>query len=95
VLILDEPTSALDAQSERLVLNALGRLMRDRTTFLIAHRLSTVRGADRIAVIDGGRLAELGTHSQLLALDGLYRELHDLSAGPRVAPRMGVAGGTA
>jgi ATP-binding cassette subfamily B protein len=78
VLILDEPTSALDAQSERLVLDALGRLMRDRSTFLIAHRLSTVRGADRIAVIDGGRVAELGTHPQLLAAGGLYSRLNAL-----------------
>jgi ABC-type multidrug transport system fused ATPase/permease subunit len=78
VLILDEPTSALDAQSERLVLDALERLRRDRTTFLIAHRLSTVRGADRIAVIDGGRVAELGTHPQLLAAGGLYSRLNAL-----------------
>jgi ATP-binding cassette subfamily B protein len=94
VLILDEPTSALDAESERLVLDALGRLMRDRTTFLIAHRLSTVRGADRIAVIDGGRVVELGTHPQLLAAGGLYRKLYDLSAGPRVVPNLAAAGGT-
>jgi ATP-binding cassette, subfamily B, bacterial len=76
VLILDEPTSALDAESERLVLEALGRLMRGRTTFLIAHRLSTVRAADRIAVIADGRLVELGTHPQLLAAGGLYSRFH-------------------
>jgi ATP-binding cassette subfamily B protein/subfamily B ATP-binding cassette protein MsbA len=78
VLILDEPTSALDSQSEGLVLEALGRLASERTTFLIAHRLSTVRTADRIAVIDGGRLVELGTHHELLATRGLYRKLHEL-----------------
>ena len=78
VLILDEPTSALDARSEQLVLEALERLMKDRTTFLIAHRLSTVRGADRIAVLEDGRLAELGTHQQLIDARGLYRNFHDL-----------------
>jgi ATP-binding cassette subfamily B protein/subfamily B ATP-binding cassette protein MsbA len=94
VLILDEPTSALDAQTERLVLEALERLMQARTTLLIAHRLSTVRGADRIAVIEGGRLAELGTHSQLLSAGGVYRTYHELAAGSRLAPKVAAAGGT-
>jgi ATP-binding cassette subfamily B protein/subfamily B ATP-binding cassette protein MsbA len=94
VLILDEPTSALDAQTEWLVLEALERLMQARTTLLIAHRLSTVRGADRIAVIEGGRLAELGTHSQLLAAGGVYRTYHELAAGSRLAPKVAAAGGT-
>jgi ATP-binding cassette subfamily B protein len=75
VLVLDEATSALDAESEHLVQEALDRLMRGRTTLVIAHRLSTVRDADRVVVLDGGRVAESGTHDELLALGGLYRKL--------------------
>ena len=75
VLVLDEATSALDAESEHLVQDALDRLMRGRTTLVIAHRLSTVRDADRVVVLDGGRVAESGTHDELLELDGLYRKL--------------------
>lgn len=75
VLVLDEATSALDAESEHLVQDALDRLMRGRTTMVIAHRLSTVRDADRVVVLDGGRVAESGTHDELLALGGLYRKL--------------------
>ena len=75
VLVLDEATSALDAESEHLVQEALDRLMRGRTTLVIAHRLSTVREADRVVVLDAGRVAEAGTHEDLLALDGLYRKL--------------------
>jgi ATP-binding cassette subfamily B protein len=82
VLLLDEPTSGLDARSERLVLDALDRLMTGRTTIVIAHRLSTVRRADLILVVDGGRIVERGTHDQLLALDGRYAELHRLQEGP-------------
>ena len=81
ILILDEPTSALDARSEHLVQTALDQLVRDRTTFVIAHRLATVRRADRILVLDHGRIVEDGTHEQLLARDGLYRELFDLQFG--------------
>ncbi|MDM7855548.1 ABC transporter ATP-binding protein [Cellulomonas alba] len=84
VLVLDEATSALDTASERLVQEALARLMRGRTTFVVAHRLSTIRGADRIAVLRHGRLVELGTHADLLAADGAYAELTRLSAGPGV-----------
>jgi len=78
ILILDEATSALDTESERLVQQAIDRLMRDRTVLVIAHRLATVRHADQILVLDGGRVAERGTHDALLAAGGLYRRLHDL-----------------
>lgn len=78
ILILDEATSALDNESEVLVQAALDRLMVGRTTFVIAHRLSTVRGAHRILVMDGGRVVADGTHEALLAAGGLYRDLYDL-----------------
>ena len=78
VLLLDEATSALDAESERLVQAALERLMRHRTVIVIAHRLSTVQHADRIVVLEGGRVAAVGTHAELLEAGGLYRRLHDL-----------------
>jgi subfamily B ATP-binding cassette protein MsbA len=78
VLILDEATSALDSESEHLVQQALERLMEGRTTIVVAHRLSTIEAADRIAVLDQGRLAELGTHQELLAKAGLFARLHAL-----------------
>jgi subfamily B ATP-binding cassette protein MsbA len=78
VLLLDEATSALDTESERLVQDALERLMHDRTVLVIAHRLSTVQHADRILVFEGGRIVEQGRHDELLAKGGAYRRLHDM-----------------
>jgi ABC-type multidrug transport system fused ATPase/permease subunit len=76
ILILDEPTAALDTESERLVMEGLGRLMKGRTVITIAHRLSTIRDADKIIVLNGGVVAEQGTHDELLQLKGIYSELH-------------------
>jgi ABC-type multidrug transport system fused ATPase/permease subunit len=78
ILILDEPTAALDTESERLVIEALERLMKGRTVLTIAHRLSTIRDADKIIVLKGGVVAEQGTHDQLLALGGTYAELYSV-----------------
>ena len=78
ILILDEATSQLDLESEALVARAVANLMAGRTTLVIAHRLSTVRRADRIVVLDGGRIVETGTHAELLTHTGLYRRLHDM-----------------
>ncbi len=78
ILILDEATSALDTESERLVQEAIERLMKDRTALVIAHRLATVRHADQILVLENGRVVEHGTHAALIERNGLYRRLHDL-----------------
>ena len=77
-MILNEPTSAIDSKTEAVILDALDRLMVGRTSFMIAHRLSTVRRADLILVMDQGRIVQRGTHDELLAADGLYRQLYEI-----------------
>jgi ABC-type multidrug transport system fused ATPase/permease subunit len=78
ILLLDDSTSSVDVETENLIQEALRFLMEGRTTFVIAHRLSTVRRADRILVMDGGRVVEQGRHDDLIAFDGLYREVYEL-----------------
>jgi subfamily B ATP-binding cassette protein MsbA len=92
ILILDEATSALDTESERLVQQAIDRLMRERTVLVIAHRLATVRDADEIVVLEDGRIVQRGTHDELYRAGGLYRRLHDLQFREDDAP-LAVRGG--
>ena len=76
ILVLDEATSSVDTRTERHIQHGMDRLMKDRTTFVIAHRLSTVRDADMIMVLEGGRIIERGNHDELIALGGRYYELY-------------------
>ena len=84
IMLFDEATSALDTESEKIVQSALETLMKGRTSLVIAHRLSTVRNADKIVVINHGSIVESGTHKELLARDGLYASLYAVQFNPEV-----------
>lgn len=90
ILILDEPTSAIDSKTEAVILDALDKLMMGRTTFMVAHRLSTIRNAGKILVLNHGELVEQGSHDELLARDGLYKQLHEMQT-KRVERKIGSA----
>ena len=83
VLILDDSTSSVDVETERLIHRAMIDVMKGRTTFVIAHRLSTVREADLIVVLKDGEIAEQGTHDELLSANGIYRDIYDLQLRPQ------------
>jgi subfamily B ATP-binding cassette protein MsbA len=87
ILVMDEATSSLDTESERVIQDAVERLLEGRTVFVIAHRLSTVQRADQILVMDRGRVVERGTHAQLLAESGVYRRLYELQLEDHAARR--------
>jgi ABC-type multidrug transport system fused ATPase/permease subunit len=89
ILILDEATSALDSRSERIIQTATARLLKNRTSIVIAHRLSTVLRADQIAVVDAGRVADIGRHHELLARGGLYAQLYNEQFGSADLPKTG------
>jgi ABC-type multidrug transport system fused ATPase/permease subunit len=91
IMILDEPTAALDTESEHLVIEGLERLMKGRTVIMIAHRLSTLRDADKIIVVKDGVVAEEGTNDALIARGGVYAELHRLQYETAAAPPAGAA----
>ena len=94
ILILDEPTSAMDAQNEAHLLDALDDLMRGRTTFIVAHRFSTIRRANKILVLDQGRVVESGTHEELMARRGRYQQLYQLQmSAPAREPSLDVRPG--
>jgi ABC-type multidrug transport system fused ATPase/permease subunit len=88
ILILDEPTSSIDSKTEAVILDALDRLMAGRTTFIVAHRLSTIRYSDVILVINEGRIVERGSHAQLLLAKGMYAHLHDVQTTQRKSRRI-------
>ncbi len=88
ILILDEPTSSIDSKTEAVILDALDKLMLGRTTFIVAHRLSTIRNAEKILVIERGALVEHGTHDELLTRGGLYKQLHDMQTKRPVRTRI-------
>lgn len=94
ILVLDEATSALDTQSERLVQRALANLMQGRTTIVIAHRLTTIHRADRIVVLDRGRVVDTGTHDQLMSRGGIYRDLYELQFSDELVDEQGEAVGS-
>jgi ABC-type multidrug transport system fused ATPase/permease subunit len=87
ILILDEATSNLDTESERLIQGSLRTLMAGRTSFVIAHRLSTIAHADRIVVLENGRIVEQGRHDELMSVSGRYRQMVDLQTSPPPPPR--------